>query len=677
MHDSHGVHLTTPSLWTPGILNFVLKGNRMRSTDSNQDMHSHTNTMPPPRRSMRRWLWYSLFGFLIFDGLTIIHNLFFTPATINSLKIFADINNTLGWFLGVSFCISRLPHSWWKKSTRTAHPPLLQAAQLRIPFWIAVVFSINAIERSAYMYYDMIHTAPVLDWPSIFLLLRYPFLFLAVSSLYRHSLSSIARLRLALDGFLILTALITFSWYFLLGPIILEVHPSALEKIEAIAYPLSDMILCFYLFQLSFRNSEPTFRLVKRLFLLGLLGIVIADLSNISQLLLAISVLPLLQSLFLCLGYILITLAVQALYNIANDHQANTNAAPDEEVSSTSAFSLFLWQSLLPSACVPAVLLFMFIIWSTRGTGPLATGVYLAGIALIVQLVVRQILVMYETFISNQAQQRMQKELSTKNLALTQANHRLEEQTQELTIAYEQLRQAGRLKDQFLLNVNHELRTPLTEMHGYLELLHYTQGTIDAKTHERYLSHALHGSEELQRLVDTILDALRSEHARETLHKEVVTVNSVVQEVVELFDPRKREAYQLNLSVPAELTVHADRQYLRQILANLLANAYKYSPSQTIIDICAQEVPAIDKPPHVHIWVQDHGPGIPPDNFPFLFSKFFRLAQHQTSSIHGTGLGLYICKQLVEAMDGHIWVESSGIPGEGCCFCFSLPTLLR
>jgi signal transduction histidine kinase len=649
----------------------------MSSSNSRQDTPANTDMTQISRKPMRRWLWYSAAGFLVFDGLAILHHLLFAPDTINGLKIIGDINNTLGWLLAVAFCISRLPHSWWKKETRSTITSPLQTAQQRIPLWIAGAFLINTIERGAYMYYDMIHVAPVLDWPSIVLLLRYPFLLLAVISLYRHSLSLIARLRLALDGFLILTALITFSWYFFLGPIILEVHENAFEKLEVIAYPLADLVLCFYLFQLSFHNSEPTFRFVRRLFSLGLLGIVVADLFDISQLLQKSFVLPLMQSLVLCLGYILIALAVQALHNINTKQSTHRDEVQDEEAPRTPDLSPFLWQSLLPSAFVPAVLLFMVIIWFTSGTNSLATGVYLTGVALVIQLVVRQILVMYETFISNRALQSVQKELHKKNLALTQANLLLEEQAQQLTTAYKQQNQANKLKDQFLLNVNHELRTPLTEMHGYLELLHAHQGSIDAKTHERFLSHALNGSHELQRLVNTILDALRSEHACETLHCEEFSLISIVQEVVELFEPRKREAYQLDLLIPAELTVYADQQYLRQILTNLLSNAFKYSPPQTTISIGAQEVPITNEAPHeapyVHIWVQDCGPGIPPQDMTLLFNKFFRLEQHQKSSIRGTGLGLYICKQLVEAMDGRIWVESSGYPGKGTRFCFTLP----
>src|ERR1019366_1597658 len=100
------------------------------------------------------------------------------------------------------------------------------------------------------------------------------------------------------------------------------------------------------------------------------------------------------------------------------------------------------------------------------------------------------------------------------------------------------------------------------------------------------------------------------------------------------------------------------------------------APSQTPIRINAQKEPA-DEPPYICISIQDYGPGIPPDSIASLFDKFFRLLQHQSSSIRGTGLRLYICKQLVEAMNGRIWVESSGIAGEGSRFCFTLPSSPR
>lgn len=626
--------------------------------------------------SMRRWFWYSMPGFLLFNSTGLLHRFLFASNTINNLQFVADFSNTVGWLVGVLFCLSRLPHFRWKHENRENSAYQLQKTQKRVLLWITVVFAINAIERGAYLYYDMIHTVPLFNWPEILLLLRYPLLLLAFTSLYRHFPSFIRRFQLTLDGFLILTALLAFGWYFLLGPIILGNHQSAFEKATVIAYPLADAILCFYLFQLSFRDSEPAFRLVRRLFLLGLLLLVFSDLCDIFQILQMSFVWPLLQALTSCLGYILIAFAIQALSTVTLAQYTPIDSIQDERGPEVPSFSVFLWRILLPTACVPAVLFFMIILRVSGGTGPLALGVNAAGMTLFLLLILRQMLVMYESFISHKNLQTVQKELYVKNAELTQTNFRLATQTQELATAYEQQRRANELKDQFLLNVNHELRTPLTEMHGYLELLHVSQDMLDAEARSKFLSHALNGSYELLRVVDTILDTLRSEDVRGMLQKEVLCVSSVVQEVLASVEPREREAHPCALTIPAGLTVYADRQNLCQILCNLLSNALKYSASQTQIVIGACEVPDSASATclsSIHIWVQDYGAGIPPEDLLHLFEKFFRLARHQTSSIRGTGLGLYICKQLVEAMDGRIWAESSGVPGEGSRFCFTLP----
>jgi len=248
---------------------------------------------------------------------------------------------------------------------------------------------------------------------------------------------------------------------------------------------------------------------------------------------------------------------------------------------------------------------------------------------------------------------------------------------QQLAIAYEQQRQLNQIKDQFLLNVNHELRTPLTEVRGYLELLREYQGHLDETLQMTFLDYAAHGCEELQLLINNVLDAVQSDNCTKAPRLEKLWVAEEVPYVLELFDPRKREAFSLHLDIPDGLAVRADRQHVHQVLRNLLSNAFKYAPLQTPIIISAtlykndaQQAPS---PPHVHICVKDAGPGIPQDEISLLFGKFVRLSRDISGSVRGSGLGLYISKQLVEAMNGRIWVESSGIPGEGSRFCFTLP----
>jgi signal transduction histidine kinase len=243
--------------------------------------------------------------------------------------------------------------------------------------------------------------------------------------------------------------------------------------------------------------------------------------------------------------------------------------------------------------------------------------------------------------------------------------------------AYTQQQYLNQMKDQILLNVSHELRTPLTEVYGYLELLTSFNSQLDHTTQMTFLKHATDGCEELQLLVNDVLETVRSDNQPRIPHSQNVSVAQIVNHVLENFDPRTIQNYDLQISIPEELLVYADEQYLRQVLRNLLSNAFKYTPPQTplVIDTtsCSTHLAGNPPSPSICIRVKDSGPGIPPADIPLLFEKFGRLERDVSSSIRGVGLGLYINKQLVEAMGGEIWVESSGIVGEGSQFCFTLP----
>ncbi len=248
---------------------------------------------------------------------------------------------------------------------------------------------------------------------------------------------------------------------------------------------------------------------------------------------------------------------------------------------------------------------------------------------------------------------------------------------QRMTLAYEQQLQLNELKDQFILNVNHELRTPLTELFGYLELLGEFHGRIDATAQATFLQQALESCKELIYLTNHVLEATKVAEQVLPLPREDLFIAQVVREVLTHFDPRKQEEYQIQLDIPEHLTVYANSQYLHQVLRNLLSNAFKYTPQQTLIIISASQVDPATQSAHtcgeVCISVKDAGPGIPPAELPLLFGKFVRLQRDLSGTIRGSGLGLYLSKQLVETMYGRIWAESSGIAGEGSRFCFTLP----
>jgi signal transduction histidine kinase len=243
---------------------------------------------------------------------------------------------------------------------------------------------------------------------------------------------------------------------------------------------------------------------------------------------------------------------------------------------------------------------------------------------------------------------------------------------QQMTNAYKQEQHLNDLKDQFLLNINHELRTPLTALHGYLQLLQ-EQEWIDTPPQPELLAQALHSSEELVHIVNTILDAFRYENAPILPHYEDLSATSAVQSTVNLFEPAQWQSHHLDLQIPETLKVKADSRFLQQILWNLLSNACHYSPPGTTVKVSAQPEADSSDQAKIRFLVQDTGPGIAPDEIPLLFGKFTRLTRDQAGPVRGMGLGLYICKYLVEAMGGRIWVESSGVEGEGSRFYFTLP----
>jgi signal transduction histidine kinase len=244
----------------------------------------------------------------------------------------------------------------------------------------------------------------------------------------------------------------------------------------------------------------------------------------------------------------------------------------------------------------------------------------------------------------------------------------------QATLAYEQQRKINEMKDQFLLNVSHELRTPLTVLGSTLELFREFYEHLDPVKREHLLEQALASQTELVDLVNRVLDATSVVGEIPPAKLEAVSVHQLLRDVLSHLAPGDVQAYTIRLRVSEQITAWADPQFLRQVLLNLLTNVFKYVPPQT--EICIEAAQADSTSP-VCLSVQDAGPGIPPEELPLLFEKFVRLRRDLAGSTRGTGLGLYICKQLVEAMGGRIWVESPGRVGEGSRFCVTLSPLLQ
>ncbi len=240
----------------------------------------------------------------------------------------------------------------------------------------------------------------------------------------------------------------------------------------------------------------------------------------------------------------------------------------------------------------------------------------------------------------------------------------------EIIASEQEIMTAAELKDQFIASVSHELRNPLAGVYGWLEILYEHLGELDNATQANFLDKAINGCQELMHLIDSVLDSTQIGKQVQPPQLVNVAVVDAVHMVIDQFNPYEMASYQLHIDVAPDIVVQADPHYVRQILRNLLSNALKYSPKHSSISIRALNA---EQDGAILISVKDTGPGIPPEQAAQLFQKFVRLPRDKAGGIRGTGLGLYICKQLVEVMNGHIWVDSSGRPGEGSCFSFTLP----
>lgn len=232
------------------------------------------------------------------------------------------------------------------------------------------------------------------------------------------------------------------------------------------------------------------------------------------------------------------------------------------------------------------------------------------------------------------------------------------------------LRSLDELKNGFLHHVSHEIRNPLEAMSGYLQLMKRQPGAL-SETHKNYVSILLRNILRLNSLVDDILLVAAMETGKVSYRVEPSDIKPVAESVLELFaavaDERK---VLLDIDVPAGCPkALMDCERIRQVLINLVSNALKHTREGGGVRIGVQEWKDLSQ---LRVFVLDTGCGIPADKINTMFAKFSRVeGKNRAGRAKGTGLGLYICRQIVEAHGGSIWVEST--PSEGSVFSFSLP----
>jgi PAS domain S-box-containing protein len=221
------------------------------------------------------------------------------------------------------------------------------------------------------------------------------------------------------------------------------------------------------------------------------------------------------------------------------------------------------------------------------------------------------------------------------------------------------------LRSQFVATISHELRTPLASLHGAAMTLR--EHDLPAQMQDDLLEMIAEQSNRLASLVEEILVAGQLDSGSLSVVADTFEPEELVRSVVTAARSRLGEETTIDVSIPPVLPkVHGDGERTRQVLLNLLDNAIKYSPSGGCIEVALATVGD-----QLRFSVRDEGLGIPVGEQERIFDKFYRLDPDQRRGIGGTGLGLYICRELVRSMHGRIWVESDR--GNGTTFAFELP----
>lgn len=227
-------------------------------------------------------------------------------------------------------------------------------------------------------------------------------------------------------------------------------------------------------------------------------------------------------------------------------------------------------------------------------------------------------------------------------------------------------RQLDQLKNDFVGMVAHDLRSPITVIAGFAELLSRDWDDLQEAERNKYLSLITGNVHNLSRLVDDVLEVAEVDSGEFQLEIQPFDLGRLVERTV-LELSGAHGAQRLRVDVPPVLpTALGDEGRIRQVLANLVTNALKFSPDDESVSVSVSF-----EDPVLAVTVSDRGVGIPPEDVPRLFERFSRLPQSGKVKAKGTGLGLYIGKQLVEAQGGSISVDS--VPGLGSTFRFTVP----
>jgi signal transduction histidine kinase len=262
-------------------------------------------------------------------------------------------------------------------------------------------------------------------------------------------------------------------------------------------------------------------------------------------------------------------------------------------------------------------------------------------------------------------------------LSSIQYNKIAKEREQVIRIQYEKLKKSDKMKDEFINVAAHELRTPIQPILSLTEVL---RSEIKGPQQEELVDVTIRNAKRLQRLTEDILDVTKIESESLNLKKEIFNLNDVItnsiDDIVTNVAKNNQQGDLIKLLYqPYDIFIEADKSRITQVISNILNNAVKFTEAKlnevevgkgtAVININAEKVDGAQ----AIVTIKDTGTGIDPEIMPRLFEKF------ASKSNQGTGLGLFICKSIVEAHGGKIWAKNNSDDGnEGAIFTFTLPT---
>lgn len=287
------------------------------------------------------------------------------------------------------------------------------------------------------------------------------------------------------------------------------------------------------------------------------------------------------------------------------------------------------------------------------------------------RFIYRQIKLIYKLIAQTKATKResffYENVLPEKNLS--EVTEEVEQWAEQKRLEIDRLQENEKYRKEFLQNLSHELKTPIFAIQGYVDTL-LSGAMNNEETRKRFLQNASRNIDRLVNLVDDLDEISKLESGEQLLYKEGFIIQDLIKDVFEALSLKSAgKQIQMLLKKGSELpmTVYADKEKIRQVLINLIDNAIKYGKQNGTINFSAYKADESK----ILIEISDDGAGISEEHLPRIFERFYRTDLARSRKEGGSGLGLSICKHIIEAHGEHIHVRST--PDIGTTFGFLLP----